>query len=109
MKVNSIRSFIGAKDFDESRQFYLDFGFEEVPLGEKMSYFRIQDNIGFYLQKYYVKDWVDNSMLFLEVDGLVEYHQEIKSKNLIEKYEGVKISEIVNQDWGSEFFVHDPS
>jgi catechol 2,3-dioxygenase-like lactoylglutathione lyase family enzyme len=105
----SIRSFIGAKDFDESRHFYKELGFKEVPIGDKMSYFSIDSNVGFYLQKYYVKDWVDNSMLFLEVDDIESYYQEIKSKELTQKFLNVRLSEIVHNDWGSEFFLHDPS
>ena len=31
-QAKSIRSFIGAKDFNESRQFYRDFDFEEVDI-----------------------------------------------------------------------------
>jgi len=67
-KVISIRPFIGAKDFDVSRRFYRDLGFEEVVLEHNFSYFKTE-GIGFYMQDAYVKDWVDNTMLFLEVDG----------------------------------------
>jgi len=109
MKSKSIRSFIGAKDFNESRRFYLELGFHEVSLGDRMSYFRIEENLGFYLQNAYVKDWVDNSMLFLEVHDLQAYHQQVEDMNLTKKYSRVRLSEIVHNDWGSEFFLHDPS
>lgn len=66
-KATSIRPFIGAKDYDLSRSFYRDLGFEEVVLSNDMSLFKI-DQLGFYLQHAYVKDWIDNSMIFLEVD-----------------------------------------
>ena len=33
----SIRTFIGAKDYDESRGFYTKLGFEEIIVGPKMS------------------------------------------------------------------------
>lgn len=108
-QFKSIRSFIGAKNFKESRDFYKDLGFEELTLFENMSYFKIDKKLGFYLQKAFVKDWVDNSMLFLEVENLEEYLQEIKSKKLQEKYPKVKLSKIVINDWGNEFFLHDPS
>lgn len=108
MQFKSVRSFIGAKNFQESRQFYLDWGFQEVPLGN-MSYFHIDENVGFYLQNAYVKDWVDNSMLFLEVDDLETYLDELKQKELTKKYAKVRLSEIVKNDWGNEFFLHDPS
>lgn len=106
--LKSIRSFIGATDFDISRQFYKDFGFEEVPLGPRMSYFRM-GAFGFYLQNAYVKDWVMNSMLFLEVEDLASRLAEIQSLHLDKTYQGVKVTEIVYNDWGNEFFVYDPS
>ena len=109
LQFKSIRPFIGAKDFYESQLFYNDLGFEETRLFENMSYFKIDENFGFYLQNANIKDWIDNSMIFLEVENLEEYLSEIKSKNLIQKYPKVKVSEIVKNDWGNEFFLHDPS
>lgn len=105
----SIRTFIGAKDFKESSNFYKDLGFYELILSENMSFFKIDEKLGFYLQKAFVKDWVDNSMLFLEVDDIEGYLAAIKNKNLTEKYKKVKLSKIVDNDWGREFFLHDPS
>lgn len=105
----SIRTFIGAKNFNESKAFYKTLGFIEVELPSNMSYFKVNDNLGFYLQRAYVKDWVDNSMLFLEVENVDEYLASLKSKNLINQFPKVKLSEIVVNDWGKEFFLHDPS
>ena len=105
----SVRSFIGAKNFKESSNFYRDLGFSELIISENMSFFKIDEKLGFYLQRAFVKDWVDNSMLFLEVDDIEAYLSVIKNKNLTEKYKTVKLSEIVENDWGREFFLHDPS
>ena len=107
-KVISIRPFIGAKDFDISRSFYLDLGFEEVILFPDMSVFK-KDQIAFYLQRAYVKDWVDNTMIFSEVEDLDLFWKELVSLNLAEKYKGVKLTPIRNEDWGRECFLHDPS
>ena len=108
-QFKSIRTFIGSKNFNESRSFYTDLGFIEIIISDDMSYFKIDEHIGFYLQKANVKKWIDNSMIFLEVEDLVSYLGEIKSKNLQEKYSKVRLSEIVENDWGSELFLHDPS
>jgi len=108
LNLKSIRTFIGAKNYNLSRQFYKDFGFKEHKTSEKMSYFGL-GKFGFYLQDYFVKDWVENSMIFLEVEDLQLHSQKIKKLNLAEKYAGVRVSEIVYNDWGNEFFVHDPS
>lgn len=108
-KSKSIRTFIGAKDFEVSSQFYRDLGFQEVPIDDSMSYFRVDDSLGFYLQRYYVKDWADNSMVFLEVDDLDLCIEDLKSRNLVEKYKGVRFTKIHDNDWGREIFMHDPS
>lgn len=108
-KHKSIRSFIGAKDFIKSSTFYKDLGFKEIIISEKMTYFEIDTNLGFYLQNYYLKDWIDNSMLFLEVVDVEKYYSEVKKKKLSEKFKGVRLSEIVYKEWGCEFFLHDPS
>jgi hypothetical protein len=109
MKHNaiSIRPFIGSKDFDVSRNFYRDLGFEEIPL-VNMSYFKTK-GLGFYLQNAYVKDWIDNSMIFLEVDDVNRYWDELVALNLTKKYTGVKLTSIRDYDWGRECFLHDPS
>lgn len=104
----SLRPFIGAKDFDISRRFYRDLGFEEVELGGNMSVFKL-GNLAFYLQKYYAKEWVDNTMLFLEVDDVDRYYKELLALDLPAKYEGVRLTPIRREDWGSECFLHDPS
>lgn len=104
----SIRPFIGSKDFNLSRQFYLDLGFEEVRLGDQMSYFKT-GHTGFYLQKAYVKDWVDNTMIFLEVDNVDRYWEELNALQLPAKYKEVKLVPIRNLDWGKECFLHDPA
>ena len=106
--VHSIRAFTGAKDYQKSREFYKAWGFKESITSPKMSYFSL-GNFGFYLQDHYVKDWIENSMLFLEVDNLISYWEILKAKNLDGKFEGVKLVEPTTFDWGSEGFIYDPS
>ena len=108
-KARSIRTFLGAKNYKESRTFYQEMGFEEVILSPKMSLFKVNDQLSFYLQKYYIKKWCDNSMVFLEVDDIDNCWKEIEGKGLQNKYEYVRITPIKEFDWGREFFMHDPS
>jgi hypothetical protein len=107
-QIRSLRPFIGAKDFDLSRKFYLEIGFKEVILEHNLSYFSLE-RVGFYLQKAFVKDWIDNSMLFLEVENLQEFWEKINKLNLPEKFSNVRLVPIRNLDWGREFFLYDPS
>ena len=107
-QAKSIRPFIGAKNFEESRNFYQDWGFEETILSHDMSVFKT-DGIAFYLQDACVQDWIDNTMLFLEVEDVEQYWHKLKALNLTEKYKNTRMSPIKTYDWGKECFVHDPS
>jgi len=104
----SIRPFIGAKDYELSRAFYRDLGFHEIALSPSMSLFKTE-NLGFYLQKAFVKDWIDNTMIFLEVRDVDRHYDELLALNLTGKYAGVKLTPIRIEPWGKECFLHDPS
>ena len=106
--AKSIRPFLGAKNFELSRRFYQDWGFQETTLSADLSVFKL-DQLAFYLQRAYVKDWVDNTMIFLEVENVERYHLELSAMELSSKYEGVKLSAVRIEDWGKECFLHDPS
>jgi len=106
--AKSIRPFIGAKDFNISRSFYRELGFEEVVLDPMMSVFKF-GNFAFYLQNAYVKDWIDNTMIFVEVEDVERYFTELSALNLPSKYEGARLTAIKTYDWGRECFLHDPS
>ncbi|HQU27767.1 MAG TPA: glyoxalase [Calditrichia bacterium] len=108
-QAKSIRTFIGAKNYRESREFYRALGFLEIEIDEKMCLFKVNETLGFYLQDYYVKAWVNNSMILLEVDDLDQCRSELFAKKLPETYKAVRFSEIKRQSWGRELFMHDPS
>ncbi len=107
-KAKSIRPFIGSKDFNLSRSFYRDLGFQENVISHNMSYFQTE-GFGFYLQDYYLQDWIDNTMVFMEVDGVEHFWNQLQALNLTTKYDTVKLVPVKHLDWGKECFVHDPS
>ncbi|MGL2993244.1 glyoxalase [Flavobacterium sp. TSSA_36] len=107
-KTKSIRPFIGSKNYTESRLFYKELGFTENILSPNMSYFSTA-NFGFYLQDAYVKDWIDNTMVFMEVEDVEEFWESLKALHLNEKYPTAKLVPIRYLDWGKECFLHDPS
>lgn len=106
--VISVRPFIGARDFEQSRNFYRDLGFTEIILTPMMSLFQ-NKNAGFYLQDAYVKDWIDNTMVFLEVENLDQVYRDLLGLNLETKYPQVRLVPIRVENWGRECFLHDPS
>lgn len=107
-KALSIRPFIGATDFEISREFYRDLGFQEVVLTPVMSLFKT-GNCGFYLQDAFVRDWIDNTMVFLEVEEVQQFWDKLVELNLPAKYPNVRLIPIRTEHWGRECFVHDPS
>lgn len=107
-KAKSIRPFIGARNFEISRQFYRDLGFEESVVSNDMSLFST-NGVGFYLQNACVKDWIDNTMLFLEVSDVERHWSETKALELPSRYDNVRLSTIRTEHWGKEYFLHDPS
>lgn len=104
----SIRPFIGARNFEISSSFYRDLGFHETVITANMSLFT-SGQFGFYLQDAYVKDWIDNTMVFMEVNDVKQFWKELIELDLHSKYDNIKLTPIRIFDWGSECFVHDPS
>jgi catechol 2,3-dioxygenase-like lactoylglutathione lyase family enzyme len=106
--AKSIRPFIGAQDYERSRSFYRDLGFEETVLSAGMSLFS-SGAFGFYLQDAYVKDWIDNTMVFMEVEQVDRFWAELQALDLPSKYAEVRVVPVKTLPWGKECFVHDPS
>lgn len=63
----------------------------------------------FYLQNAYVAEWVDNTMIFLEVEDVDRYWTQLQALNLLTTYPTVKLVPVKRFDWGKECFMHDPS
>lgn len=107
-KALSLRPFIGAKDYELSRSFYRELGFQESIVSDNMCVFKA-GHIAFYLQDAYIKDWIDNSMVFMEVEDVDIYWHQLLALDLPSRYKGVKLSPVRQFDWGSECYLHDPS
>lgn len=107
-RTKSIRPFIGTRNFEESSRFYADLGFVEVTLAKGFSVFKSGKN-AFYLQDMYVRDWVDNTMIFMEIEDVPRFWNELITLNLTEKYPDARLIPIREMEWGRECFVQDPS
>ena len=73
-----------------------------------MCLFTLAD-VSFYLQNAYVKEWVDNTMLFLEVEDVAQYWAGLTALDLPGRFAGVRLTPIRHEAWGKEGFVHDPA
>lgn len=108
-EATSLRTFIGSKDFSVSRAFYRALGFKETELGPKLSLFQVNDHFSFHLQDFYVKEWVENSMMFLVVDDLELRLSQVEALNISERFPPAKLTPIQEQDWGKVFYIFGPS
>lgn len=106
MSIIQIRTFLPSKDFETSKQFYKDLGFAITWENHQMAEIGTELQ-NFFLQDYYVKDWADNFMIQMFVDNLDELYN--KALPLIEKYEGTKIKDIFETDYGRTFHLIGPA
>jgi catechol 2,3-dioxygenase-like lactoylglutathione lyase family enzyme len=107
-EINSIRAFVGAKDYNMSRAFYHDLGFEESVLSDTLSLFQTAQ-CAFYLQDYYNQVWLENTMLFLEVKDVEKALKDITALELIKKFPDIKILPLKKEPWGDVFYIIDPA
>ncbi|MGJ8685336.1 MAG: glyoxalase [Nonlabens sp.] len=108
IRTISIRPFIGCNDYKESIAFYEAIGFQVISIAQNMSVCSI-GSCSFYLQDAHIKDWIDNTMLFLEVENPEGFLNHLKSLDLKKQFPSIQLKEMVHPDWGKEFFLHDPS
>jgi uncharacterized glyoxalase superfamily protein PhnB len=96
--TETIRSFLPCKDFDLSKRFYEAIGFDKV-LDSEVAIFNSASG-GFILQRYYQKDWAENTMLQLMVDDLDKWWTHIVGLDLPGQFGVPPPKPPVMQPWG---------
>ncbi len=103
-----VRPFLPAKDHDASKRFYQALGFEMVLDGE-VAIFNTASG-GFILQRYYQKEWAENSMVQLMVDDLDAWWAHIESLDLAANFGVAPPKPPAMQPWGLRIaYVVDPA
>ena len=103
------RPFLPARNFELSKHFYETLGFEKLLDADDVAIFRIGRG-EFILQSHYQKDWAENFMMQLMVDGLDLWWTHIQSLDLPGRF-GVALPKApALQSWGLRIaYVTDPS
>lgn len=102
-----VRPFLPTRDFDLSKRFYEALGFEKV-LDSEVAIFNAGSG-GFILQRYYQKDWAENSMMHLMVDDLDAWWRHIVGLDLTSQYGVQPPKPPAMQPWGLRIaYVSDP-
>jgi hypothetical protein len=106
--VKAMRPMVPARDFELSRRFYVDLGFQPHTLADRL----VEMGLGtfsFILQGYNVREWADNFVMHVCVSDANLWWNHICALDLPARY-GVKSPGAPKQeDWGLVINVIDPS
>jgi len=100
LRATDIKAFIGSRDFDVSRDFYLAMGWKlnfdagdiaELELG----------NCRFYLQAYYQRQWCENSMLHITVEDAKAWYRHTQEVLASRTYGAARVNAPEVQDYGA--------
>lgn len=76
LHASELRTFVPARDFDLSRDFYRALGCGLEWSDDNLALFRLGES-KFFLQRYYVKEWAENCMLHIGVQDAAQCHADI--------------------------------
>ena len=105
--VRAMRPLVPAKNFEISRRFYVDFGFQPQNITDNLVEMRL-GNYAFILQNHYVQQWADNFVMHMRVSDVGVWYDHVVRLDLAARY-GVKILPPKREDWGLVAGVIDPS
>jgi hypothetical protein len=109
LKVSDVRTFLPAIDFAMSKDFYVSMGWALKWSDEKLALLEIADQ-RLYLQRYYVKEWAENSMLHITVDNAQSCFEQIKKLVNSGRFPGVRVAEPKRESYGALVtYVWDPA
>lgn len=107
--VLKMRTFLPAKNVDESRKFYEALGFASTKLNDKSFEMRLGSE-AFFLQDFYVKEFADNLMMQMFVSDLDAWWDHISGLSLERNFHVVPARPPSLQPWGLRVaYVWDPS
>jgi hypothetical protein len=107
--IHKLRPFVPAKDFETSKRFYADLGFQIRPLGADLAEMGIGTH-SFLLQNFFVEEWASNFMMHVLMTNLDAWWKHIAALDLPGRY-GVPSPKAPKlEPWGLNVaYVIDPS
>jgi len=110
LQVHDVRPFVGSKDFDASRDFYVSLGWKVTYDSADLRVLELADH-RFYLQKYYNRQWCDNSMLHISVVDVDAWHEFAKRQFADNSFGGnARLSDAVKDEgYARVFHAWDPA
>jgi hypothetical protein len=107
--VTTLMPFVPAKDFETSKRFYTDLGFQVRSIDVSLA--RVSLGLhGFLLQNYYVPEWANNFMFHMLVTDLDVWWLHINALDLPARYQVPSPRPPKLETWGlNEVHVIDPA
>jgi hypothetical protein len=105
--VKAMRPMVPAKDFESSKRFYIELGFQPRPLTDRLVEMQL-GAFSFILQAYYVREWADNFVVHVTVTDVGLWWKHIVSLDLPARY-GVETLAPQPEGWAVVAGVTDPS
>lgn len=107
--VLELNAFVPARDFELSKQFYLDMGFELAWANDDIAGFKVAA-FSFLLQRFHVQQHSENFMMALMVEDADDWWRHFESVGLRQKYPHIMLKPPALQPWGLRvLYVSDPS
>ncbi len=102
MDVIDIKAFVPSKDYEVSKSFYLEIGFDSEVVSDDLTLFRNRECL-FFLQRFFNEDLANNFMLQICVSDIKSaYSLCLQSKHK------TKITPIQYEPWGKVFYLWGP-
>jgi catechol 2,3-dioxygenase-like lactoylglutathione lyase family enzyme len=106
--VIEIKAFVPSRDFERSKAFYQDLGFELAWSNDDLAYLR-HDEASFLLQNFYQPEHAGNFMMHILVASADAWWAHVQSRGVIAKY-GVRAEPPEDRPWGlRDFVIVDPT
>ncbi|MGN2247394.1 VOC family protein [Frateuria sp. GZRR35] len=106
-----IKAFVPARDYDLSRRFYADAGFEEKSNSDGVAYFAAGE-CSFLLQRFYQQAHAENFMMHLLVEDADAWHRRLVEQDIVGRYRehNVRMTAPADRPWRMrDFQLTDPS
>ena len=109
LQASDVRTFIPARDFELSKAFYSALGCRLEWSDENLALFKLAGS-GFYVQRYYVKEWAENSMLHVSVQDAAHCYSGISELIHSGRFPSARVAAPKREPYGALVtYVWDPS
>ncbi|MCI4663704.1 MAG: VOC family protein [Neomegalonema sp.] len=106
--ISEIKAFVPARDFELSKKFYQDFGFDLKSSSDEIAYF-CREHASFLLQNAFNEAHASNFMMHLLVRDVEAWWRHVGAQKIVEKY-AVRAEPPADRPWGMrDFAIADPS